>query len=438
MKNKIVLLGYGTIGKCVLDVLLLDADHIRKQVGIDPLQAEIVVVDREIDVPSHLDYVNVRWMQKRLNKKSLRDLFDDISLKQRDIVIDLTSCTGTRDIVKQVAAVRGANYINTAMEGWNGWMYEMPKMIKHAETLRELLPRGTATALLTHGMNPGMASHFAMLGVEMFRAIGIHPRNIAIVHITEIDTQRMVHKRRKGNKNNATDLIDGLPLAVPRLTVNRPSMPRNIVSTWGPQNFADEMNATPTFVDRGMPTKTRRRAYRTLVPSMIYDPDKRTLIPFCGHLVTHEETFTINNHLKMRYGTRADIAFVYKPTDVSLKSLIEKGCRLKPGQRKGFLLKGKNVVGYDTVGVYMESIDGKGLWIGNACETGHAVNGRLAEKHHNATTMQVTAGVMGGLFAIVRSPRLGFCYPEEISFKLRRDMLKFVERYIGKIHCFYT
>ena len=422
-QGKLILLGYGTIGKCVFDLLTLDHSYIKRKTGLDVIALDVYIIDRVIPKPFQTNGAKVNIMEIKLSKKSLKELFASLDLSVGDIVIDLTSCTGTRDIIKEVSIRNKACYICTALEGWNGWMYEMPEMVKHTETLKKFLPTGSPTVLLTHGMNPGMVSHFALEAVNILGKS--KASDITRIHITETDTQKM--SKKDGRKSS-------LPIAVPRLTVTRPSMPKRIISTWGPQNFVDEMNARPSYVDHGKVTQGKRRAFRVQRESLIYDVQHESVVPYKGYVVTHEETFTLNNYFRKTYDTRADIAFIYKPTSASLKSFLAKGVRCKPGERKGLLLKGPGVTGYDTVGIYMETKDGKTLWIGNACKAGFAANDAIRRKHHNATTMQVAAGVLAGLFVICKAPRLGLRYPEDIPAHLRKDLLHFSERYYGKIH----
>lgn len=423
MVQNIVLLGYGTIGKCVFDLLTLDAPFIYRKTGLDFKSIKIHIVDMLLPKPFETNGAIVNLIQTKLKTKDFTSLLRKIDVRPMDLVIDLTSCTGTRDIIKKVAVDFQACYICTAIEGWNGWMFPMPQMVSHVATLKKHLPNGSPTVLITHGMNPGMVSHFALLALDIIGAK--ESKNIKTLYITETDTQV---RKKNGRKKSAP-----LPVAVPHLTVTRPNMPKRIISTWGPQNFVDEMNALPTHVLAGKVAKGKRRAYKTTIESLIFSPQENDLVRFNGHIVTHEESFTLNNFLKHNYGTKADIAFVYKPTEPSLKSFLAKGTACRRGERKGLLLKGSDVRGYDTVGIYMELFNGKSVWVGNSCEAGFAVNDSIRKKHHNATTMQVAAGVISGIYALCKAPNMGFCFPEEIPRNLRNDLLQFSERYYGKI-----
>lgn len=420
MKRKIFLLGCGTIGKCVLDILVYDKKYIKKMTGFDISISEILVFDKVFTDTIHANgLIQVQYIKHVLKRKTLNKLFSTYGLNKNDVVIDLTSCTGTRDIVKQVAVVFGACYICTALEGWNGLMYPMQEMVKHVGSLKKYLPSGSPTVLLTHGMNPGMVSHFVLLGLDHFSSID--KKFIKTVHITEIDTQ-ILPKNGKG------------VVAVPTLTVTRPNMAKNILSTWGPQNFVDEMNAKPHYVESSRTTVGTRRAFNTERESKIYDPVQNHVVPFKGHIVTHEESFTINNFLKSKgYGRRREVSFLYKPTEPSLKSFLKSGHAMKRGERKGLLLKGKGVKGFDTVGIYMESETGKSIWVGNSCEAGFAPNEQVRKRYHNATTLQVAAGVLSAFYVICKNGKLGLRYPEDIPRSLRDNLLPFSERYYGKI-----
>lgn len=431
MINKIVLLGYGTIGKCVFDLLVLDHKYIHDHLGLDVLQNPLFVIDKHLPPEKPFSHLkNLFWIETKLEKNSLYDIFHSIDLKKGDLVIDLTSCTETRQIVKMVACRFHACYICTAIEGWGGWIYPMPQMVSNVATLIDLLPNdgNHPSVLLTHGMNPGMVSHFAILATKLLHA---HDRkDVKTLHITEIDTQVILSSKERTKEMTRNNLS----VAVPNLIKRRSGISKDIISTWGPQNFVDEMNTPPIYVSKGRTVKGRKKSLLSPIASFIYDPLTQRMISYQGYNVTHEETFTINNYLKKTFDAKSDIAFVYKPTDVSYRTLLSNsGVHVSSKKRKGLLLKGPNVVGYDTVGIYLETHSGKRIWVGNACKTGYAANNDIKRRYHNATTMQVAAGVMAALYVISKRPNLGLRYPEDIPDNLRQGLLSFAERYFGEI-----
>src|SRR6478609_301367 len=444
MIKKIVLLGYGTIGKCVFDLLTLDNIYIRDTLGLDVQQMPIIVIDRYLPSTEEKARLskrgrNIHWIEYALKKDTLKPLFESISLEQHDLVIDVTSCTETRLIVKLVAYFFKACYICTALEGWDGWIYPMPEMVSKVAQLKEVLPDDGRhpSVLVTHGMNPGMVSHFAIQAVKMIPEN--ERKSISIMHITETDTQKVVNSAV--NRRN-------LAVAVPKLIKRDSRITKDIISTWGPQNFVDEMNTNPYYVQKGRTTKDKKRSLLCPLDSFIYDPVTDGIVSYTGYNVTHEETFTLNNYLKSNIGAKANLAFIYKPSDISFKSLISSNrgngnskSRSKSKRknsaarcnRKGLLLKGPDVRGYDTVGIYVQTQTGRKVWVGNACSAGYAPTDAIKERYHNATTMQVAAGVMSAIYVISKAPNLGFRYPEEIPDALRPGLLSFSERYYGKI-----
>lgn len=415
------MIGYGTIGKCVLDILLLDSKFIKDNIFPDFQSIKLIVVDAKHKSTEPL-YKNVQWVIEKLTNKNVKQFFKKLSLNVGDIVIDLTSCTGTKDIVREVCQVYNALYVCTALEGWNGYMYPMHKMVTYVGSLKKKHGKGKSTALLTHGMNPGMVSHFMKKGLQVFTEE--EKKMIKNVHITEIDSQKM--------KN-----LSDAPVAVHHLTQSRPKMSKNIYSTWGPQNFADEMNAVPIHVKKKRASKNRKRAYKETTPSMIFDPKTKSIQPFNGHIVSHEEVFTMNNFLKQNdYGDNHNVAFIYKPCQQSFDSLVNEnnltGNAIKI-KRKGYLIKGPDVEGYDTVGVLITLTNNKAVWVGNSCKAGFAVNEELRKKFHNATTIQVAAGVLSGLFILSKAPNLGVIYPEDVPEELTDMAILFSERYYGPV-----
>ena len=421
----IFIFGCGTIGACVLDCLVF-GKGLFKKAQLDITDYNICIVDRLFrkEVTDFYDKLGdakrPTFITTSFSKAKLKDNLDHINICDSDIILDLTSGTGTKDFIKEICIRRGARYLCTATEGWGGYISEMDEAVREIGTLKKRLGAGSPTALLTHGMNPGLVSHFAMDLLDSFT--DAEKRALKTIHITEIDTQRFTNKK------------EAPKMSVPKLISTLPNMGSFVVSTWGPQNFADEMCARPRYVQNGRVVSGKRRAYRSLEQSFIYDPDIKEVRPFVGCKVTHEEAFTMFYHLKrLNYHKGTSIAFVYQPTSESLESLLSQQRGIKRYSRKGMLLRGKSLVGHDTVGIYIKSDTGREAWMGNTCHAGFAPIAELKPRYHNATTYQVAAGVLSGLAYLLKHPKMGLTWPEEVSSQHRQDLLSFASKWMGRI-----
>lgn len=417
--QRFIIIGYGTIGKCVLDLLLLDSTFIENCFAHPVIsQASFLIIDsRYQKMPTHAQ--NVEFLQWNIKKENLRSLFEQIGLNKTDIIIDLTNGISTVGMLRSVASF-SARYINTAVEGWGGWG-DMPAMISRLFSLQKRIHKGMPSMLISHGMNPGMVSHFL---IEAMKSLTPKEKmNLSTVHITEVDTQKFC--------KNAS----GKPVvAVPKLMSVVPRMPRRILSTWGPQNFVDEMTAPPILVKNGRNHNIKSKAYLTTLNSCILSPEKKSMVPYEGNLVTHEETFTMNRYLQEKYALNPTVVFVYRCTESSYKTLVKRETNASKKPKKGYLIKGAGLEGYDTVGVYLDnSYSARKIWMGNVCRTNYAANDAIRRQLHNATTMQVAAGVLAGLYALMECPNLGLLFPENVPEKVRKNMIKIAERYFGPV-----
>ncbi len=200
--GRILFIGFGSIGQGVLPLML-------RHIGIAP--ERITIVTAEDKGSEEARTYGIRLVKERLTRENFRRVLNPL-LGRGDFLINVSVEVSSLALVK-LCWEKGAMYLDTCIEPWPGGYTDptMPAGRRTNYVLREealALRAGNArapTAVLTHGANPGLVSHFvkqalvniaADTGVEaatpasraewgeLARRLGVK-----VVHIAERDTQ---------------------------------------------------------------------------------------------------------------------------------------------------------------------------------------------------------------------------------------------------------
>lgn len=215
-KNKILLLGYGSIGQALTPLLFA-------HFGVEAAQMSVMTADDAGMVVAH------RYGVSYTNLTITEDNYSEIlgaELAKGDWLINVSVEVSTVDLIEWCRH-RGVFYLDTCVEPWKGgYDVEVAGSVgtttNYALRHRALALRqpGAATAVIAHGANPGLITHFVKAGLtemaahagyelnqnwaELARALGV-----AAIHIAERDTQTAHHLLAAGEFVN-TWSIDGL------------------------------------------------------------------------------------------------------------------------------------------------------------------------------------------------------------------------------------
>src|SRR5215208_6720704 len=155
--GRLVIVGFGSIGQGVLPLLL-------RHVDMRPDQ--IVVITAELRGHEVAEEYGVRFVETALTPDNYRTVLEDW-LRPGDFLLNVAVDVSSVALV-ELAQEKGALYLDTCIEPWPGG-YTDPGVAPARRTnyaLREeaLALRDTKqrapTAVLTHGANPGLVSHF--------------------------------------------------------------------------------------------------------------------------------------------------------------------------------------------------------------------------------------------------------------------------------------
>jgi homospermidine synthase len=426
--GRLVMLGCGSIGQGVLPLILRHIHMPRERITIlsgDP---------RGQDVAGEY---GVQFAVEPLDRGNYRAVLTPM-LRPGDMLLNLSVDVSS---VALIALCRelGALYLDTCIEPWAGG-YTDPSLSPSQRSnyaLREsalaLARPGAAdpTAVLTHGANPGLVSHFVKQAL------------LNLARDTSVDTA--VPDSRRG----WAALAEGLEVKVIHIaerdtqTASVAKQPGEFVNTWSIDGFAGE-GCQPAELgwgthERMLPVDGRRHDFGSDAAIYLLRPGASTRVrtwtpmagPIHGFLITHNESISIADYYSVtengavRY--RPTVHYAYHPCDDAVLSVHEmagRNWRLQDRQR---LMMQEITTGVDELGVLLMGHSRGAYWYGSRLSIEQA---RALAPHNNATSLQVTAAVLGGLVWAIENPRAGIVEADQLD---HARVLAVAEPYLGDL-----
>jgi homospermidine synthase len=429
--GRLVMLGFGSIGQGVLPLILRHIDMPRERITIlsgDARGQEIAAA------------YGVSFAVSPLTRDNFRDVLTPL-LKSGDCLLNLSVDVSSVALIA-FARAQGALYLDTCIEPWPGG-YTDPSLTPSQRSnyaLREsALALATAagpTAVLTHGANPGLVSHFvkrALLNIA--RDTGVYTDvpatragwaalsrdlGVKVIHIAERDTQ----------------------------TASIPKQPGEFVNTWSIDGFAGE-GCQPSELGWGthekvMPEDGRRHEFGCDAAIYLLRPGASTRVrtwtplagPLHGFLITHNESISIADYYSVVEGGavqyRPTVHYAYHPCDdavLSVHEMAERNWQQQPKQR---LMMQEITSGIDELGVLLMGHKKGAYWYGSRLSIAQA---RALAPHNNATSLQVTAAVLGGLVWAMENPLAGILEADQLD---HARVLAVAEPYLGDMAGAYS
>ena len=426
--GRLVIAGFGSIGQGVLPLLL-------RHVDIRPDQ--ITVVTAELRGEEVAAAYGVRFVETALTRENYRTVLD-AWLGRGDFLLNVSVDVSSVALI-ELCQEKGALYLDTCIEPWPGG-YTDPKLPPSARSnyaLREsalaLRARVTdgPTAVLTHGANPGLVSHFVKQAlVDVARDVDpaaetpsdrtgwarlAERLGVRAIHIAERDTQ----------------------------VATIPKEPGEFVNTWSIDGFYSE-GSQPSELgwgshERHFPDDGRRHDFGSQAAIYLLRPGAATRVrswtplegPYLGFLITHGESISIADYLTLRDGGavryRPTCHYAYHPCDDAVLSLHELAGKNWELQTRKRLMMDEISRGIDELGVLLLGPRRGVYWYGSRLGIEEA---RRVVPHNNATSLQVTAAVLGGVVWALEHPRRGIVEPEELDFA---RILEIAAPYLGEL-----
>jgi homospermidine synthase len=429
LPGQLVMLGCGSIGQAVLPLIL-------RHVGVGPERITIVTADaRGRDVAAHY---GIAFREIPLTQDNYRQVLEPL-VGAGDFLLNLSVDVSSAALI-EFCHQRGALYLDTVVEPWGGVYFdrELPPSERSNYALREgvlklrrELGRGP-TAVSAQGANPGIVSQM------LKEAALILARDTGLPH--EVPTDR------RGWARLFRDLgVKAIHIAERDTQVGRtPKQPGEFVNTWSIDGFISEGVGQPAELgwgthERHFPRAGLRHAAGCGSAIYLNQPGAATRVrtwtpqagPIQGFLVTHNEAISISDFLTLRDGDavlyRPTVHYAYHPCDDAVLSLHEMAGRAWQPQERQRLLMEEITGGMDELGVLLMGHKRGAFWYGSQLTIEQA---RALAPYNSATSLQVAAGVLGGLVWAIEHPTAGIVEADELDF---RRVLEVARPYLGPV-----
>ena len=432
--GRLIFIGFGSIGQGVLPLIM------RHVGGLTVDRITIVTADDA--GRQEAEEFGIRFVNHALTRENFRHVLDPL-VGRGDFVLNLSVDVSSIALIK-LCHEKGALYLDTCIEPWPGG-YTDPNIPASRRTnyalreevleVRKAYANGP-TAVITHGANPGLVSHFVKQALIDIATDTGHDAptpatreewaklamdlGIKVIHIAERDTQ----------------------------VSNRPKMPGEFVNTWSVDGFVSE-GSQPAELgwgthERHFPRDGRQHDFGRKSAIFLTQPGcatrVRTWTPraqaFHGFLITHGEAISISDFLTVRQNERAiyrpTVHYAYHPSDNAVLSVHEFCGRNYHQQDEKRIMMGDITTGIDELGVLLAGHAKNAYWYGSQLGIDEA---RKLVPHNSATTLQVTVAVLAGMVWAMENPNRGIVEPDEMDY---RRCLEICMPYLGPVIGQYT
>jgi homospermidine synthase len=437
--KRILFVGYGAVAQCTLPILV---KHVK-----GPLK-NITVMDFEDrrDLLQPWLKRGVRFVRKRVTRDNLGSLLGRY-LSAGDVLIDLAWNIDACEIL-QWCHDNGVIYVNTSVEVWDPYegAHNKPPTERTLYWRHMNIRRMTArwsepgpTAVLEHGANPGLISHFVKQGL-----IDIGRRLVADRKVSGSDAEEIRQLSKDGAFNRLAMKLGVKVIHCSERDTQITDQPKQVdefVNTWSVEGFREEGTTT---AEMGWGTHEKE------LPALAYEHQEGPRNQIClarmgintwvsswvpnycihGMVVRHGEAFTISDRLTVWQDGRAvyrpTVHYAYCPCDCAIASLNElRGYdyKLPVNQR---IMNDEITSGADILGGLLMGHAYNSWWIGSDLSIEES---RRLVPHQNATTMQVAVSVVAAVMWMIENPAKGVCVPDDLPHEY---VLKVSKPYLGR------
>lgn len=431
--GRLVMVGCGSIGQGVLPLLL-------RHIGMAPAQVTIVNSDERGRAVA--EAMGVTYLVSPLTRENFRVILTPM-LGEGDFLLNLSVDVSSVALIAFCREV-GALYLDTCVEPWAGGYTDTSLsasarsnygLRESALALREGGNDGP-TALITHGANPGLVSHFvkqALLNLAQDTGLVTtvpttkaewaalaQTLSVKVIHIAERDTQ----------------------------VANIPKERDEFVNTWSVDGFVGE-GCQPAELGWGThetvwPADARRHDFGSGAAIYLERPGASTRVrtwtplegPFHGFLITHNESISIADYYTVKNGEdvtyRPTVHYAYHPADDAVLSVHELAGKNWEMQSRTRLMMDEIISGTDELGVLLMGHAKGAYWYGSRLTIDEA---RSLVPYNNATSLQVTAAVLAGVIWAMENPRAGIIEPDGIDHE---RVLEITKPYLGEVVGVYS
>ena len=436
-KNKVLFVGYGAVAECTLPILF-------RHIKVPAKNVTIMDFENRAAKLKPWTKKGVRFVRDRVTEQNMGKLLAK-HVGAGDILIDLAWNIDALEIL-QWCRDHGVMYINTSTELWDPYKSgshptEKTLYWRHMN-LRKMLSKWKtkgATAVIEHGANPGLISHFVKQGL-----LDIGKKLIADKKVKGAAAKKIAALSESRSFN---ELAQALGVKVIHCSerdtqiTDKPKQVDEFVNTWSIEGFREE-GTTTAEMGWGTHEKTLPKyAYQhpngpknqICLARMGINTWVRSYVPgwdIQGMVVRHGEAFTISDALTVwKNGKpvyRPTMHYAYCPCDEAISSLHEMrgyNYKLNTNQR---IMNDEITSGADVLGALIMGHPYNSWWVGSDLSIEES---RRLVPHQNATTMQVAISVTAALMWMIKNPMEGVRVPDELPHDF---ILKVSKPYLGK------
>ena len=437
--NKVLFVGYGAVAQCALPIFV-------KHIGVPMKNITVMDFEDRSEALKPWTAQGVRFVRDRVTPENLGSLLGQ-HLSRGDLFVDLAWNIDCCELL-QWCHDRGVLYVNTSIEVWDpyidaGRKHPTEKTLywRHTNIRRMTAqwPNRGPTAVLEHGANPGLISHWTKQGL-----IDVGERLLDEKRVSRADAEELRHwiETRAFNR-----LAMKLGVKVIHCSerdtqiADRPKEVDEFVNTWSIEGFREEGTTT---AEMGWGTHEKE------LPALAFEHQQgprnqiclarmgintwvRSFVPgypIHGMVVRHGEAFTISDHLTVREDGkpiyRPTVHYAYCPCDCAIASLQElRGCdyRLQPRLR---IMTDEITSGSDILGALLMGHAYNAWWTGSDLSIEES---RRLVPHQNATTMQVAISAVAAAMWMIENPERGVCVPDDLPHDY---VLPIANPYLGR------
>jgi len=442
-KNKVLIIGYGSVSQCTIPILL-------KHIKIPYENITILdFTDKRKSLKQWTDK-GVKYFQERITPINIaRELSRHVS--SGGLIIDLAWNIGCIDILNWCHDNK-VLYVNTSVEEWDPYAnihnktpfqkslyYRQMELKKLVDGWKKNGNGSSTTAIVDHGANPGLISHFTKQGIIDIAKKAARDRTTPKSTASKLD--KMI------SAEDFPNLAMTLGIKVIHCSerdtqiTNKPKKVDEFVGTWSVEGLREE-GVSPA--EMGWGTHEKALPHLACIPP--YGPKNqiflaqmgintwvRSWIPdqeILGMVIRHGEAFGISDRLTVWKNGKAvyrpTVHYAYMPCHETLSSLYELRARMYDLQPEWRIMNDEITEGADILGALLMGHKYNSWWTGSILDIKES---RRLVPHQNATTMQVAIGIVSAIMWMIENPRKGLCLPDDIPHGY---ILKIAKPYLGE------
>ena len=437
-KGKILVIGCGSVSQCAIPLVLKLIDAAPQNVTI------MDFADNRSRVKDSLDK-GVSYVTERVAIENYDALLKKY-VGPGDLIIDLAWNIDCITLLQWCRDNR-VLYVNTSVEVWDPYAMDtsdprnLTLYVRQME-IRKLIKKwgdnSGATAVVDHGANPGLVSHFTKIALEDIakKIISDKPK----------DKRVKILKEALDNKNYP-ELAKTTGVKVIHISerdtqiTDKPKDVDEFVNTWSIEGFFEEGIAPAEMgwgtheknIPEGACFHKQGPKNQICIARMGVNTWVRSWVPDCeitGMVIRHGEAFGISDRLTLRDKKgkavyRPTVHYAYCPCDSAINSLRELEMRRYNLHKNQRIMNDEIIKGEDRLGVLLMGHDFNSWWTGSLLDIGET---RKLAPGQNATTLQVAISVVAAAKWMIENPNRGFNLPDDIPHE---DIMKTSKPYLG-------